>query len=153
MASLNGFNANNHQPKDFSPLPAGEYQVVIVSSDRKRNSANTGSYLKFEFDVVDGPGKGRKLWVNLNDENPSQEAVKIAMGELSAICRAVGVLTPNDTVELHNIPLTVKVGIRKNKQSNEEENHIKGYVPRGGASSSPTPSGASQGKPAWMNRT
>lgn len=39
--------------------------------------------------------------------------VKIARGELSAVCRAVGVMAPKDSVELHNIPLEINVGLKK----------------------------------------
>ena len=35
-------------------------------------------------------------------------AVKIARAELSAICRAVGVMAPNDSVELHDLPLVMR---------------------------------------------
>jgi hypothetical protein len=43
--------------------------------------------------------------------NNSQKAVEIAQGTLSAICRAVNVLNPQDTSDLHNRPLVAKVGI------------------------------------------
>ena len=38
----------------------------------------------------------------------TSDLVKIARGELSAICRAVGVMQPRDSVELHNVPLEIK---------------------------------------------
>ena len=39
--------------------------------------------------------------------------MKIAHGELSAICRAVGVMQPKDSIELHNLPLLVTPDLPK----------------------------------------
>jgi hypothetical protein len=128
MASLSGFNAAEVEPsKGFDPIPAGKYPAMIVNSEMKPTQAGTGEYLKLEFEVLDGEFKGRKLFVNLNLENPNEQAVQIARAELSAICRAVNVLTPKDSVELHNLPLTIKVGIEKRKDTNELQNRVKGY--------------------------
>lgn len=132
MASLNGFNAAEVEPSTgFDPIPAGEYLATIIESEQKTTKAGDGEYLKLVFEVLDGAFRGRKLFVNLNLKNPNPEAVRIARAELSAICRAVGVLAPKDSVEIHNLPLTVKVGLKKNDLG-ESENRIKGYTPRGG---------------------
>ena len=53
--------------------------------------------------------------------------------DLSAICRSVNVLQPHDSVELHNLPLTVTVRCRKTPDE-EIVNEIKGYGPREAAS-------------------
>ncbi len=131
MASLNGFDANKVDPAQaFEPLPAGEYLAAIVDSSMNANSKGNGEYLKLEFQVLDGKHKGRKLYANLNMKNPNEEAVRIARAELSALCRAVGVLTPGDSVELHNLPLVLKVGMEKRKDTGEMQNRIKAYLPR-----------------------
>jgi hypothetical protein len=54
--------------------------------------------------------------------------VQIARAELSAVCRAVGVLAPNDSVELHNLPLVVHVKCKKRDDTGELANEIKGYA-------------------------
>lgn len=129
MATLN-FNANDVEPSTgFSAIPAGKYAAVISDSEMKPNKAGTGQYLQLELEIIDGDYAGRRLWARLNLENPNQDAVRIARSELSAICRAVGVLTPSDSVELHNIPLTITVKCRKN-QDDEIVNEIKGYEAR-----------------------
>jgi hypothetical protein len=46
------------------------------------------------------------IWSRLNLDNP--KAVEIARRDLSAICRAVGVLTPGDSSELHDLPLVLE---------------------------------------------
>ena len=112
-----------------TPSPAGKYQVIINESEMKPTKTGNGQYLWIEFEVISGEYKGRKLWTRLNLENPNPDAVRMARADLSAICRAVNVLNPHDSVELHNLPLTVTVRCRKN-QDDELVNEIKGYGPR-----------------------
>jgi hypothetical protein len=54
--------------------------------------------------------------------------VQIARAELSAICRAVGVLAPNESIELHDLPLVVHVKCKKREDTGEIANEIKGYA-------------------------
>ncbi len=132
MAALN-FNANEHKPQvGFQPIPAGDYLAAIVESNTKPTKSGSGEMLVLKFQVCDGEHKGRHLFVNLNLKNSSQAAVKMAQAELSAICRAVKVMTPNDSVEFHNIPMFVTVGVRRDKDGNAQ-NEIKGYKARGEA--------------------
>lgn len=129
MADLRGFDANQVEPtKDFEPVPAGKYLAVIIESEMKQNKAGTGHYLQLTFEVLDGPCKGRRLWARLNLDNPNAQAVQIARAELSAICRAVGVLAPNDSVDLHNLPLVISVKCRKREDTGEITNEIKSYA-------------------------
>lgn len=128
MTSLAGFDANKVEPqKALTPLPAGDYKAAVVNSELKQNSKKNGSYLALELAVLEGEQKGRKLYANLNLDNPNKQAVEIAKGELSAICRAVNVMTPNDSAELHNKPLWVTVGLEKRKDTGDMSNRIKGY--------------------------
>lgn len=154
MASLKGFNATEVAPSTgFEPLPVGEYVAMIVDSEEKPTQAGTGSYVKLVIEVVDGQFKGRKLFENLNLDNPSQEAVNIARATLSAICRAVGVLTPDDTVQLHNIPMTIKVGMEKRKDTGDMQNRIKGYKSRVDASAIGGNAPSQPGSvPPWQKR-
>jgi Protein of unknown function (DUF669) len=128
MADLTGFDANDVDPRgDFEPLPEGSYLAVITDSDMKENKAGTGRYLKLTFQVADGPHKGRLLWEQLNLHHPNELAVKIARAELSAICRAVGVMAPQDSGELHDLPLVIRVRCMKRKDTGDLVNVIKGY--------------------------
>jgi hypothetical protein len=150
MANLNGFDANQVDPAaTFDPVPAGKYVAVITESEMKPTKAGNGHYLELTFEISDGPSKGRKLWARLNLDNPNQQAVQIARGELSAICRAVGVLQPKDSCELHNLPLSVKVACKKREDTGEITNEIKGYEKKEAAFSKPVPMpGASPSAPA-----
>jgi len=131
MADLRGFDANQVEPStDFDPVPAGRYLAVITASELKPNKAGTGSYLQLTFAIVDGEHKGRFLWARLNLDNPNPTAVAIAKAELSAICRAVGVPAPNDSSDLHDLPLVIHVRCKKRPDTGEVTNEVKGYAPK-----------------------
>ena len=78
----------------FEPVPAGKYLAAIVESEMKPTKSGNGHFLELTFEVGEGPYKGRKLWARLNLDNPNPQAVQIARGELSAICRAVSFAAP-----------------------------------------------------------
>ena len=137
-----GFDANQVEPaKDFSPLPSGDYVAAIVDSSMATTQAGTGQYLKLEIQILEGQYQGRKLWENLNLQNPSAQAVEIARGTLSAICRATGIMTPRDSAELHNIPMRVKVAIKKGNDG-EVRNRITKFEAKNTTSSVPVGAGA-----------
>ena len=85
-------------------------------------------------------------------ENPNATTVKIARAELSAICRAVGVLAPKDSVELHNIPLVITLGHKKRQDTAELGNVITGYAKKDAAAATtrPAPAVPTNGKAPWM---
>lgn len=136
MGNLNflQFNASEVEPNSgFDPIPEGKYTAVISESEMRDTRAGTGRFLALTFQIIDGDYKGRNLWTNLNIENPNPKAVQIALGELSSICRAVGVPTPRDSSELHDIPLTVSVKLVRRSDNGELKNEIKGYFALSGA--------------------
>lgn len=103
MADLKGFDANQVDPQtELEPIPAGKYLAMITESEMKDTKNGDGRYLQFTFQILDGSHKGRFVWARLHLENANQMAVQIAKAELSAICRAVGVMTPRDSCDLHN---------------------------------------------------
>jgi len=129
MANLNGFNAANVEPAiDFDPIPAGKYLAVITASEMKPTKTGNGTFLELTFQVLEGQYKNRMLWSRLNLDNPNAQAVQIAQAELSAICRAVGVITPKDSIELHNLPLLVTVKVKKREDTGDLVNEIKAYA-------------------------
>jgi len=152
MANLNGFNANEVEPAvGFDPIPAGKYLAIVTGSEMKPTKNGSGQYLELTFQVIEGEFKGRLLWARLNLDNPSVMAVKIARAELSVICRAVGVMAPKDSVELHNLPLVIKVSSKQRDDNGELTNVIKGYEKKDGvAATTGTTSNNGQGStPPW----
>jgi hypothetical protein len=148
MADLRGFDANQVEPSsDFEPIPAGKYQAVITDSEMKPTKNGTGNYLQLAFQIIDGAFKNRLLWARLNLDNPNATAVQIARAELSAICRAVGVLAPSDSAELHNLPLVIHVRCKKRPDTGELTNEIKGYAKKEIPSPTPQPAAVSTTAP------
>lgn len=160
MADLAGFNAGEVEPNvAIAPVPADTYECIIVASEKKATTAGDGEYLKLELQITRGQFQNRKLWDNLNIRNKNATAQQIALGTLSAICRAVGVLTPKDSIELHNKPLMVKVVVKTDAEYGPK-NVVKGYSARvigapvqaqpaeaNGSAPQPVAAGAAGGKP------
>lgn len=151
MASLNNFDASQVDPSvALDPIPAGKYLAVVSDSEYKPTKNGGGKYLQLTFQIIDGEHKGRLVWARLNLENKSEMTVKIARGELSAICRAVGVMQPKDSVELHNVPLEISVGLKKRDDNGEFTNVIKGYAKKGAAAAPRATAAAGPGSaPPW----
>lgn len=95
-----------------SLVPAGRYNVQIVSSDLLPTKEGSGQYILFEMLVRDGPQQGRKVFDRLNIVNRSPQAVEMANRTLASICRATGRAGVGETSELHNIPFILDVGIK-----------------------------------------
>jgi hypothetical protein len=132
MASFDefgGFDANNVAPTSFDVLPAGEYEAAIVASEMKATQAGDGKYLSLRVQILNGEYQNRLLFDNLNLLNPNAKAQEIARGTLSALCHAVGVLTPKDSGELHDKPMRIKVKVTKSEEYGEQ-NKITAYKPR-----------------------
>jgi hypothetical protein len=131
MANLNGFDANEVEPQgDFEPIPASKYVCAVVESEMKPTKSGTGQFLEFTLQVLEGEYTGRQLWARLNLDNPNAKAVQIARGQLSALCRSVGVLTPQDSSQLHNLPLSVRVVQKLRDDNGEITNEVKGFSKR-----------------------
>jgi hypothetical protein len=153
MAHLNGFNANEVDPNvGFDPIPAGKYLVVITNSEMKPTKNGKGEYLELEMEVLEGQYKGRRLWDRLTLKHPNEMTVTIARGMLSSICRAVNVMKPNDSVELHNLPLIASVGCKKRDDTGDLTNVVKGYAKRDAGNTETRPSPTTNGAgspPPW----
>ena len=60
----------------------------------------------------------------------------------------MNVLKPSDSVELHNIPLVITVRCKKDKNTDEIVNEVRGYESREAAQKQQTASAAATGTPA-----
>jgi hypothetical protein len=162
MANLSGFNADEHEgAPSFEPMPKGWYTAMITESDNKTTKAGDGTYLALTFEIEGGEFKGRKVWANLNLNNPNEKAVAISRRNLGDICRAVGVPQPEESEELHYKPLAIYV-VQK-EFNGETKNEIKGFRALGGESAkapststvAPAAAAASvakKGAPPWQRK-
>jgi hypothetical protein len=153
--NLSDFDATTHEPLNhFDPVPAGTYRAMAIASENKPTRAGTGHYLEIMWEIIEGEYQGRRLWSRLNLDHPNEETVKFALRELSSICRALGVLRPRDSTELHNKPLLLRVAVKPRKDNGELANFIKGYESvQGNGAGAPAAAAASSTtagtKPAW----
>jgi hypothetical protein len=132
-ADLTGFDASQvPEQQEFSALPEGQYVMIAINSEWKPTKKGDGEYLQFVLEVLDGPFKGRKVWARLNLKNPNQTAVDIAQRELGSLCRAVGVIKPSNSSELHNKPFLATIGVEIDNR-NREGNNVKKYESVGGS--------------------
>jgi len=149
MATLN-FNANDVEPNAaIEAIPAGKYTAVITESELKPTKSGSGQFLELTFEVIEGEYKGRKVWARLNINNPNNKAEKIARGDLSAICRAVNVMQPKDSVDLHNLPMEITVKCKKRDDFTDLTNEIKGYAPKGTSVNPAAPAPQKAATPPW----
>lgn len=123
------FNATQYAPRYSAAdgLPAGKHIVHIIESEFKPTKDSTPndprSMLVFKMEAIDGPSRGGKQTDRLNLQNPNQQTVNIAYGQLAAYCAVTGRQGFNDTQELHGIPFMIEVGPQKN---NPEYMEVKG---------------------------
>jgi len=153
---FNGFDANQVDPNVvYEPLPAGWYKAVITTSEEKPTKAQTGSYLQLSLEVIEGPMQGRKLTDRLNLNNPNATASEIAYRTLSAICHAVGVMTPRSSQDLHDKPLMVKVKVKPADGQYSASNEVAGYEATGKVAAAQEPAQAASGgaaTPPWKRK-
>ncbi|MFM7165225.1 MAG: DUF669 domain-containing protein [Planctomycetaceae bacterium] len=152
MVDLRGYNSDNIEPsRDFEPLPAGKYVAVITESEMKETKSGLGRYLQLLLSIIEGPHRNRTLWVRLNIDNPSRKAKEIAEQQLAAICKALGISKPNDSAELHDLPMTIHVRCKKRPDTNEIVNEVNGFSKRESAASPPPSTGGSStsSTPPW----
>ena len=137
MALIN-FKASSVQIEErsnsYAPLPAGEYEMMIVKSETKPTKANTGHYLELEMHVISGQHSGRRHWERLNLDNPNAQAVKIAQESLAKLCMAIGLDDVEDSEQLHDQPFVAEIGIDK---KDDQRNVIWGYKSIGGLAAKP----------------
>lgn len=127
MPSFN-FNAaavEPQQPRQYGPLPAGEYEMMVVKSDVKPTKAGTGHYLELEMHVVSGEHSGRRLWERLNIDNPNKQAEDIAKAALAGLCSSLNITDMTETEQLHDQVFIAHVEIDRKEP---DRNRIVGYA-------------------------
>jgi len=144
----NDFDATTEKEISFSPIPAGEYKVIAEGSEMKQSAAGA-EYLSIKFSILDGQYKGRKIFTNYNLRHPKANVAEMARAEFAALCRACNNPRPADSAALHNVPIMVKVGVAKRKDTGDLQNTIKGYSRLGGGQQSVAKSAAPASSAPW----
>lgn len=137
MALLpNVFVPEDAESAEFKTLPAGWYNAEIVKSEVKDTRDKTGKYIALKLRIVedaeiDGKtvaSEGRFVFTNLNIVNKNETAVRLARSDLKNICAAVGQEGElEDTIDLHNIEMQIKLNVKAATSEWPEKNEVKGY--------------------------
>lgn len=148
MATLGGKVNYNEVSNPNELIPAGFYQAIIISSGGDpakpetcqdglvQSKSGKGRYLPMTFEIIEGEHKGRQLFKNFNLENMNETAVRIAQQEVKELLLAVGwdliakPTGPDDTSELHMIPITIQVKVSIPKNGDDPQNDVSHFKPR-----------------------
>jgi hypothetical protein len=148
-----GLDLGSVEPaQDFSPIPAGTYNVVPVEFTLNDTKDGAGKVVKARFEVADGQYAGKPIFENINIQNRSETAVSIGKKTLSSLLSAVGI-NVNQPTTMGLIRSTIgkrvaaKVAVEQDKTGQyAAQNRIKAILP---ASNAP----AQQAAPRPQQRT
>ena len=140
-------NIDDIQPtSSFELIPDGKYLAEVIASEVVPTKKGNGRILKLTFSILQGDYMGRKVFQNLNIENPSETAQAIALGQLSGLCRAVGKSgIVADSMELHEIPLYIDVRTEPAQGEYSAKNKVTNYTSSKKTTAAPT------GEPNYNN--
>jgi len=141
MAILNFSKGTKEEMDDFSVVPADTYNVQVVKTETKETKdkaagrAESGLLLKLQFKIIDGKFKGRIIFGQFNLENDNASAVEISRKQINTMCKAMGLNAEDvqDSNEMLNIPLQIKVKIKPASGNYPEGNEISFYSKYEGA--------------------
>lgn len=148
-----GFNAEQVKPLDsFEAIPAGEYPAILIKSERKKTASGAGELLELQFQILSGQYQNRRLFTRINIRNPSDKAQQIGWSQLSSLARAVDVMSPKSSEELHDKPLVIVVKVRDDQQYGKQ-NEIVNYKHRHAGANRPSnvQAPATPGEPVAMD--
>lgn len=114
------FNAAVVDPfGDRTPVPAGNYRVVLKQSGIEVPKSGQGKMVQLQMSVVEGEQQGKVIFQNINYLSPNPTAQQIGQSKLSSLCHVCGVLQLQDTQQLHGIPFRVQVSVSEDGKYNE----------------------------------
>jgi hypothetical protein len=125
MAAIN-FNVNDlPDGQDFSPVPAGNYDVTIDTVEIKTTKNGDGQYFKIQLKL----DSGRVVFANINFKNPSSTAEEIGRGQLKSVLQALKIQTLKDTDQLIGGRLNVTLAVKPASGEYSASNEVKSYRP------------------------
>lgn len=154
MANLGGTINRTDLPEEekgsYDPLPEGWYEVAMTGAELKDTKAGTGKYIKVEYTVIGENYTGRKIWGNLNIQNPSEKAEEIGRRQLNSLMSAVGIDQLEDTDQLVGNDLKIKLKIREAKDGYDASNDVSGFKSLGEKPSQSSTGESSSNKAPWQ---
>lgn len=113
----------------FEPIPKDDYLAKVVESEIKKTKNKDGQFARFVWEIAKGEYKGRKIFNNINFDNPNPEAVEMADKEIASMCDALGLKVSKfkDTKQAHGIICTLSIGVKEAEGNYDAQNVIKAY--------------------------
>lgn len=125
MAVINLRLDDIEERQEFEGLPAGDYVVIVSATEVAETKKGTGYYVKATLDVVEGQFQKRKFWDYMNIKNQNEIAETIGKAKMKELCSACGITTEiQDTNEIHDIPLVMRLGMDKKGERIEVKRYI-----------------------------
>jgi hypothetical protein len=122
------YSAAELQPsQSYDLLPAGWYTCVITDAELKDTKSGTGQYIKVRYDITGPSCQGRVVFGNFNIKNQNVKAEEIGRQQLGDLMRALGLSAVNDTDQLINGHLSIKVDVRPASGEYNAQNEVKGW--------------------------
>ena len=131
-------------------IPPGKVPCLIERAELKETKKGTGHLIALVLSVLDDPHRNRKLFVNINIDNPSEQCVAIGLGTLKSLwtALALGAIRPGED---HISPLLQKIVIAhvrvKNEQNEVTTFSAPGTTQPAAPSAPPVPAQPPQGPP------
>jgi hypothetical protein len=137
------FDPNDYKDEvnNFQPIPKGEYKLQALEAEEFDTKKGDGTLLKVKFEVVDGPYTRRKIFMNFNVNNPSDQAQRIGRGQIYAWRLACNKPDAEDTDQLLEIPFIGFVDIEE-RPGYSDQNKIKRFFDPNEAAKRATAAGA-----------
>lgn len=116
----------------FAPIPPGDYQVKAEQVGLKNAKSGNGKYLAFEFSVVDGPYKNRRIFQNVIVEHTNEDARHIGLRWLKSwilACNGTGneQLTLSLVLRHLNHPCIGCISIEEGQSGYSDQNKIQKF--------------------------
>lgn len=114
------FNSLPEATGNFELIPPNtEVPAVAVASQLKTKSETGSISFYYEFQIIDGPYKGYRIWQNFNWKNNNEKAQIIGQNEVKTFLSAVGFTGKfNDTTQLHDKPITLVIDVEESSGLN-----------------------------------
>ena len=143
---------------DFSPIPAGDYNVVITKADLKNTKSGEGNYINLSLKVEGGEFNGKNVFSMITIRNKSTIAEEIGHKNLNSLMSALNLEELCDTDQLLGGQLAVSVKIKEASDGYDAKNEIKSYkkidgvVNKVAVAPKKSMQTENKAKPAWLSK-
>jgi hypothetical protein len=125
------FDANNFAPDQGGQVvPAGRYNVAITNTQLNPTRDGKGMQFVLEYTITEGPHANNRVYDRFNILNDNPTTVRIANGNLSAVCYVTGIQHVNmkdGGIALRNARLQVDVTVRNSPEFGQQNDVRKRY--------------------------